>query len=255
MKLEEKVALITGSGSGFGRAGAVLFAQEGAKLVVTDINDEGGQETVRLIRDAGGEATYVHVDAGVVADLERMVRVTVETYGKLDIFWHNAGIPGPGHIERTSEEDFDRALAVHLKGGFFGAKYAIPELRKQGGAILFTSSVAGVRASFLSLSYSMAKAGLIILTKGLARQLAEDNIRVNCICPGPARTPGWPAFLSRDPDLASPEEIEKKAIQAIPMGRLALPEDIARAALFLVSEEASFITGESLDVDGGYLAT
>ena len=250
--LDGKVALITGAASGMGRAGALLFAQEGANVAVVDINDKMGEETVKQIRGTGGEACYINSDVSVVAELEKMVQQTAKSFGRLDIFWHNAGDAGPGVIERTTEEAFDRALALHIKGGFFGAKYAIPEIKRAGGgAVLFTGSVSGLRASRGSPTYSVAKAGLVMLTKCLALYFAMDKIRVNCICPGVVQTPLWPSFISRDPDLVVPEVLERTALQMTPMGRFAMPEEIAQAALFLVSDAASYITGAIVPVDGG----
>ena len=256
MKLQGKVALITGAGSGFGRAGSILFAKEGAKVVVVDINDEGGRETVRLIKEGGGEASYVHADVGIVADLEKMIKAAVETYGKLNIFWHNAGNAGPGRIDRTTEEAFDRTLDIHVKGGFFGSKFAIPEIKKAGGgSILFTTSGSAYRPSPGSPTYSIAKAGLSILTRCLAVQLGKDNIRVNCIAPASNKTGLFEAFLSRDPDLIEPKFLEKRLLDLTPMGRHGELDETARAALYLVSDDASYVTGIVLPVDGGMLAT
>ncbi len=256
MKLKGKVALITGSGSGMGRAAAVLFAKEGAKMMVSDVNDKGGQETVEMIRKAGGEASYVHADTAVVADLENMVKATVRTYGKLNIFWHNAGVAGPGRIDRVTEAAYDRTMDIHCKGGFFGSKFAIPEIQKagEGGSILFTSSVSGVKPSPASPVYSMSKATLVILTRCLAVYLGKDNIRVNCICPGPVETPLYPDFVGRDPDLIKPEELQKMMLGNTVFGRFARPEEIAQVALFLVSDDASYVTGVIMPVDAGMTA-
>lgn len=250
--LDGKVAIITGSGSGVGKAGALLFAQEGAKIVVVDINDKNGEEVVKEIRDGGGEAIFLHIDVGVETELRRMAEETIKAFGKVDIYWHNAGIAGPGIIERTTEEDFDRLIAIHVKGGFFGAKYLIPEMKKiGGGTILFTSSLSGSKPSAGSPSYSIAKAGLQILAQCIALAYAKNNIRANVISPGAAETPLWPAFISRDPDIIPPAEMEKRALSKILIGRLIKPEEIAQAALFLCSNEAFVITGVILPVDGG----
>ena len=183
-----------------------------------------------------------------------MVEEAVKAFGKVDIFWHNAGIAGPGAIEQTTEEDFDRQLAIHVKGGFFGAKHALPEMRKAGGGtIVFTSSASGLKPSPASPSYSIAKAGLQILAQCIALANGRHNIRANAICPGPVQTPLWPAFVSRNPDVISPAELEKAFLSKVPMGRMIQPEEIARAALFLCSEEAAAITGVLLPVDGGFV--
>jgi len=175
----------------------------------------------------------------------------VETYGKLNIFWHNAGNAGPGRIDRTTEEAFDRTLAIHVKGGFFGSKFAIPEIKKSGGgSILFTTSGSGYRPSPGSPTYSIAKAGLSILTRCLAVQLGKENIRVNCM-PQLQIRQGFPAaFMSRDPDLIDPKLMEKKVLEMTPMGRSGELEETAKAALYLVSDDASYVTGIVLPVDG-----
>jgi len=193
---------------------------------------------------------------GVVADLEKMIKAAVGTYGKLNIFWHNAGNAGPGRIERTTEEAFDRTLDIHVKGGFFGSKFAIPEIKKAGGgSILFTTSGSAYRPSPGSPTYSIAKAGLSILTRCLAVQLGKDNIRVNCIAPASNKTGLFEAFLSRDPDLIEPKFLEKRLLDLTPMGRHGELDETARAALYLVSDDASYVTGIVLPVDGGMLAT
>jgi len=239
-----------------GRASALLFAREGAKVSVVDINDTLGEEVVRQIRAEGGQAIYLHADVSKVAETERMVRETVQAFGRLDVFWHNAGNAGPGSIERTSEEEFDFTMALHVKGGFFGAKFALPELKKAGGgAILFTSSLAGLKASRSSPVYSLAKSSLVMLTKCLALHYSKDNIRVNCICPGAVETPLWPSFVGRDSDLHDPAEVTKMYKQKTPMGRFAEPEEIAQMALFLASDAASYVTGAVIPVDGGLAVT
>lgn len=251
-RLDGKVAIITGSASGMGKAGALLFAREGAKLVVVDIDDKNGKEVVKAIKNGGGEAIFLHVDVGVEAELKRMVEETIKAFGKVDVYWHNAGTAGPGIIERTTEEDFDRLIAIHVKGGFFGAKYVIPEMKKiGGGAILFTSSLSGLKPSAGSPSYSIAKAGLQILAQCIALTHAKNKIRANAICPGAVETPLWPAFTNRDPDIIPPDELERRMLARMPMGRMIKPAEIAQAALFLCSDEAAVVTGVSLPVDGG----
>ncbi len=254
--LKGKVALITGAASGMGRAAAVLFAAEGAQVAVVDINDKLGAEVVSEIQQKGGQATYIHADVSKVPELERMVQETVKTFGKLNIFWHNAGNAGPGSIERTSEEDYDFTMALHVKGGFFGAKYALEEIRKTGsGAVLFTSSLAGLKASRSSPVYSLAKSSLVMLTKCLALHYSKYNIRVNCICPGAVETPLWPSFVGRDSDIHNAEQVTKMYKERTPMGRFAEPEEIARAALFLASDAASYVSGTIMSVDGGLAVT
>ncbi|MDO8777890.1 MAG: SDR family oxidoreductase [Burkholderiaceae bacterium] len=255
-RVQGKVAVITGSGSGMGRAAALLFASEGAKLVVVDIHEANGQAVVDEIKKGGGDAIFVRVDTGKEADLKRMVDEAVKAYARVDIFWHNAGIAGPGSIEQTTEEEFDRQIAIHVKGGFFGAKHVLPVMRKGGGGvILFTSSASGVKASPASPSYSIAKAGLQILAQCIALANGRYNIRANAICPGPVQTPLWPSFVGRNPEVISPADLEKAFLVKVPMGRMMQPEEIARAGLFLCSDDASAITGVLLPVDGGFLVT
>jgi len=255
--LEGKVAVITGSTSGIGRAGAILLAKEGAKVVVSGRNQERGQEVVETIKKQGGQASFVAADMLVVADIERLVKEAVAAYGRLDIFWHNAGIVGPDSIKDITEETYDKMMAVHLKAAVFGAKLAAAEMSQSGGgAILFTSSVAGLKQSGFSMSYSLAKSGLVMLTRKLAVDLAKDKIRVNCLCPGRVQT-GMRPDISRERAKAlgiSAGEWERKDKQRIPMGRFVTEEEVAEAALFLVSGKASAITGVALPVDGGFLA-
>lgn len=256
MKLEGKVALITGSATGIGRATAIRFAKEGAKIVIADIKEKESNETVKMIKQVGGESIFTSVNVANVAEIEKMIKTSVETYGRLDIFYHNAGIAGPGSIELTSEKDYDLVMAINLKAGFFGAKYAIPEMKKVGGGcMLFTSSATGLHPSLSgSVAYPLTKSGLIMLTKSLALNLAKDNIRVNCICPGPIVTTAlWSDVLTRTPGMTA-EDTKRVVEQSVPLKRSGTPEEIAEAALFLVSPEASYITGIALSVDGGQAA-
>lgn len=255
--LEGRVAVITGSASGIGRMGAIVFAQEGAKVIIADINRQRGQEVVSIIREQGNEASFIPADMLVVADIERLIREAVDTYGRLDIFWHNAGIIGPDRIEDITEEIYDNMMTVHLKAGVFGVKFAVPEMRKVGGGcILFTSSVGGLKQSSYSLTYSLAKTGLVMLTKKLAVDLAKDTIRVNCICPGRVETQMRVSIAEQRARAMGidPEEWAKRDKQRIPMGRYITEKEVADGALFLVSDRASAITGVALPIDGGFLA-
>jgi NAD(P)-dependent dehydrogenase (short-subunit alcohol dehydrogenase family) len=255
--LQGKVAIITGSTSGIGRAGAIAFAQEGASVVISGRNKERGGEVVETIKEQGGRAHFVAADMLVTADIEQLVKAAVDIYGRLDIFWHNAGIVGPDDVETFSQESYENVMAVHLKAAVFGVKFALPRIRKAGGgAILFTSSVAGLKQSGYSLSYSLAKSGLVMLTRKLAVDLAKDNIRVNCLCPGRVQT-GMRPDISQERARAlgiTPEEWEKRDKKRIPLGRFITEQEVADAALFLVSDKASGITGVALPVDGGFLA-
>jgi NAD(P)-dependent dehydrogenase (short-subunit alcohol dehydrogenase family) len=258
-RLDGKVALLTGAGSGFGRAGAMTFVREGASVAVADINVASGEATVRTIQEQGGQAVFIRADVSRVSDVETMVRTAARAFGRLDIFWHNAGNVGPGGIEQTSEEDYDLTMAIHVKGGFFGAKFAVAEMKKVGGGvILFTSSLAGIKTSRASTTYGIAKAALISLTKNLTISFAPYQVRVNAICPGAAETGLWPAFTNRGSDVFDPKKTEavgQMYREKTPLGRLTDPQDVANAALFLCSDMGSYVTGEIMSVDGGLSVT
>jgi NAD(P)-dependent dehydrogenase (short-subunit alcohol dehydrogenase family) len=256
MRLKEKIAIITAAGSGVGRAGALLFAREGAKVVVADINPDSGNETVKMVKGARGEACFVQTDVGKVEDVRNLVEAAVSTYGKLNILWNHAGIPGPGSLETTEEAEFDRTMAINVKGGFFAAKFAVPHMIKAGsGSILFTASISALRASPTSPTYSLSKGALVPLTMSLAASLGPFNIRTNCICPGPIHTPMLEGFLNRggntDPEFMA--NVTRMVEQRSPLGRLAKVEDVAYAALYLASDEASYVNGTILPVDGGMI--
>jgi NAD(P)-dependent dehydrogenase (short-subunit alcohol dehydrogenase family) len=255
--LQGKVAVITGSTAGIGRAGAIGFAQEGAKVVVSGRNRQKGQEVVTTIKEEGGEASFIAADMMVVADIERLIKMAVDTYGRLDIFWHNAGMVGPDNIEDITEETYDKMMTVHLKAAVFGTKFAVPEIRRTGGgSILFTGSVAGLKQSSYSLTYSLAKTGLVMLTKKLAVDLAKENIRVNCICPGRVQTEMRVSIAEQRARAMGidAEEWVRRDKQRIPMGKYITEKEVVDGALFLVSERASSITGVALPIDGGFLA-
>jgi NAD(P)-dependent dehydrogenase (short-subunit alcohol dehydrogenase family) len=256
MRLKDKVAIITAGGSGVGRAGTVIFAREGAKVVVADIDPEGGKESVGIVKDAGGEAFFVQTDVTRVEQVKNMVETAAKVYGKLDILWNHAGIPGPGSLESTEEEEFDRTLSLNVKGGFFATKYAVPHMIKTGGgSILFTASISALRASPTSPTYALSKGALVPLTMSLAASLGPHKIRTNCICPGPIHTPMLEGFLNRggvtDPEFM--ENVIKMAEQKCPLGRLTYAEDVAYAALYLASDEAAYVNGVIFPVDGGMI--
>jgi len=257
LSLQGKVAIITGSTAGIGKAGAIGFAREGAKVVVSGRNRQRGEAVVEAIKKQGGEASFIPADMLVVAEIKRLVEKAVNSYGRLDIFWHNAGIVGPDNVEDITEEVYDNTLAVNLKAAVFGVKFAVPQLRKSGGgSILFTSSVAGFKQSNYSMTYCLAKSGLVMLTRKLAVDLAGDNIRVNSVCPGRVETEKRVAMAGEKAKKLgiSPEEWVKKDIQRIPLGRYVTEGEVVNAALFLVSDKATSITGVSLPIDGGFLA-
>jgi len=246
MRLSGKVAVITGSGSGMGQASALLFAEEGAKIVVADIDRKAAQQTVELIKEKGGDAVSIETDVSKASDVARMIRTAVDTYGRLDILYNNAGHPMlPTPAEDVEEELWDKIMAVNVKAIFLGFKYAVPVMKQQGqGVIINTASVSGVRPRPGQSPYSTSKAAAIFLTKALAIEAAPHQIRVNCINPTATETPMLPK-------LGATEEAKKAIVSTIPMGRMAQPKDIAYAALHLASDEASLVTGIGLDVDGG----
>jgi NAD(P)-dependent dehydrogenase (short-subunit alcohol dehydrogenase family) len=247
-RLKNRVALITGGASGIGRATCLLFAREGAKVMVADYAAEGGNETVRQIKAAGGDAAFVRADVAQSVDVQNMIATTVKTYGRVDILFNNAGIEGPSaKLANYKEEDWDRVIAIDLTAVYLGMKYVIPEMIKQGGGVIIsTASVAGLVGFPGSGAYAAAKAGVINLTRMAALEYAEKNIRVNCICPGIIDTPMVDRVVGGRP--------KERVVKAEPIGRLGKPEDIANAALFLASDESSFATGAPFVIDGGYVA-
>jgi len=253
-RLDGKVALITAAGSGMGRASALLFAKEGAKVVVDDIDLEKGQAVVELIKQSHGEAIFVRGDVTKIDDMKMMVNATLDRFGRIDILFNHAGGPGPFKLEEVTERDWQRCIDLNTKGAFFLTKFAVPEIRKAGGgSILFTSSIAGLVGAPNSPLYCLVKGGIVNMTRSLALLLAPDNIRVNCICPGGVLTPMSEAFL---PPVTQEEKQVMMAQweKSLPLGRWGKPEEVAQAALFLVSNESSFVTGVALPVDAGYTA-
>lgn len=252
MKLAGKVAIVTGAGAGIGRATALLFAREGARVVVADHNANSGAETVALIRQGGGEAIFVQADVSVAADAEKMISTTLEAFGRLDILVNNAGIYAKGDTASTTEADWDRILDVNLKGAFLCSKYAIPAMKKTGGGVIVNvASEAGLVAIKNQVAYNVSKAGVIALTKSTAVDFAADHIRVNCICPGTTETPLVQAALAKEAD---PARTRRALEESRPLNRLGRPEEIAAGILYLASDELGYATGAILSVDGGYTA-
>ncbi len=249
MRLKDKVTLITGGGSGIGRASALLFAQEGAKIVIADVDERGGRETAGAIEEKGGSALFVFADVSKAEGAEKMVATCVDRHRRLDILFANAGIGGPFiSIEETEESFYDRLMAVNAKGVFLCSKAAVPVMKKQGGGVIIvTASIAGVRPRPGQVVYSTSKAAAIMLTKSLAIELAPFHIRVNCINPVVTDT----AFLVKNIEPEKLEDAKKGMVSTIPLGRMGKPEDMANAALYLASDESSLVTGVCLDVDGG----
>lgn len=253
MRLQDKVAIITGAGSGLGRAAALLFAQEGAKIVAADIMEEQGAETVRQIEASGGDAIFVRVDVTKAADIENMVKAAVERHGRLNILFNNVGIPGAGGpLAVITEEQWNQLIAVNLTSVFLGAKHAVPAMVKSGGgSIINTSSVGGVKVTRYAGPYCTTKAAVIALTKAIAADYATKNIRANCLLPGSMETNFFAAMAQGD--VKQQEAMRELLVKTIPIGRIGQPEEVARMALFLASDEASFVTGAAFSVDGGYL--
>jgi NAD(P)-dependent dehydrogenase (short-subunit alcohol dehydrogenase family) len=248
-RLAGKVALISGGARGQGAAEAKLFTQEGAKVVFGDILDEQGKRVEEEIHAQGGDAIYVHLDVTRAQDWQRAVQTAESQYGKLDILVNNAGIAIRGTIEETSEEDWDRLMAINMKGVFLGTKYAIPAMRRAGGgSIINISSGAGIApAPGTSAAYAATKGGVRLFSKATAVQHAKDNIRCNSVHPGPIDTP-----MVREPqtDPARLAELTGR----VPLGRLGTSEEIAYGVLYLASDEASYVTGSELVIDGGRTA-
>ena len=246
-KLAGKVALITGAGSGIGRATALLFAKEGARIVVDDIVPQGGNETVRMIKEAAGQAVFVEADVSKSPDVQKMVRLALATYGQLDILFNNAGVMGKYIMTADTPEDvWDNIIATNLRGVFLGSKYAIPIMLSQGGGIIVnTASSAGMIGLPGLPAYCTSKAGVIHLTKTMALEYADKNIRINCICPGGITTPLSAGFDSNNPPPFK---------QAQAMRRFGQPEEVAKVALYLACDDSSFVTGTSIVIDGGWTA-
>ncbi len=249
-RLDGKVALVTGGSSGIGQATAQIFAREGAKVVVADVLVEGGEETVRLIKAAGGDAIFVKTDVSRPAEVEAMVKRAVDTYGRLDCAFNNAGIEGA--LQPTSEYDeamWDRVISINLKGVWLCMKYEIPQMLKQGsGAIVNTASAAGLVGVQGLSAYTAAKHGVNGLTKTAALEYAKSGIRINSVCPGGVDTPMVRRVFGNNPQFA------EAAAAVEPVGRLAQPAEIGEAVVWLCSEAASFVTGLPMAVDGGMVA-
>src|SRR6266704_3001572 len=248
-RLTGKVALISGGARGQGAVEAKMFTQEGARVVFGDILDEEGRQVEAAIRAQGGEATYVHLNVTREEDWQQAVQTAEATYGKLDILVNNAGIAIRGSIEETSEDDWDRIMAINMKGVFLGTKYAIPAMRRAGGgSIINISSGDGIApAPDTSAAYAATKGGVRLFTKATAVQHAKDNIRCNSVHPGPIAT-------DMIKDVLENRALWEQRLRRLPMGRAGTPEDVAYGVLYLASDEASYVTGSELVIDGGTTA-
>jgi NAD(P)-dependent dehydrogenase (short-subunit alcohol dehydrogenase family) len=249
MKLVNKIALITGAGSGMGRAASLLFAKEGARIACADIDEKGAAETARMIEADGGKAFAVRADVSKSADAEAMVAATLEKFGPPNVVYNNAGIEGVSDfLALMKEEDFDRVIAINLRGVFLGMKYSLPHMVKNGGgSIINTASIAGLVGLKSAAAYCAAKAGVIALTRVAALEYGRYNIRVNAICPGAIDTPMVRRVGGGEAPGPAMERISS-------LNRVGQPEEIAKMALFLASDDSSFATGAPFIVDGGWTA-
>lgn len=251
MRLKDKIALITGAASGIGRESSLLFAKEGAKVVVVDVNENGGRETVGLITASGGEAASIHADVAKATDCEAMVAFAEGEFGRLDVLFNNAGIMDGRDDDavNTSEEVWQQTIDINLKGVFLGCKYGIPALRRAGGgSIINTASfVALLGAATPQIAYTASKGGVLAMSRELAVVHARENIRVNALCPGPLQTKLLMDYLDT-------EEKKQRRLVHIPAGRFGLAREMAQAALYLASDESSYVTGTEFSVDGGVTA-
>lgn len=250
-KLDGKVALVTGGGSGIGRASALAFARQGARVVISDINVDGGQATVDAIESAGGQATFVRVDVSQTSDVEAMIKKTIEVYGQLDCAFNNAGVEGAVGVSISDypEDNWDQVIDINLKGVWLCMKYELSHmLRQGGGSIVNTASVAGLVGGTFGAAYYASKHGVVGLTKAAAIEYGKSNIRVNAVCPGVIRTEMAERILKDN------QAVEGAISAQHPLGRLGAPAEVADAVVWLSSDGASFITGQAIAVDGGYVA-
>jgi NAD(P)-dependent dehydrogenase (short-subunit alcohol dehydrogenase family) len=259
MRLKNKIGIVTAAGSGMGRAGAIRFAQEGASVAVVDLNKEATDAVVNQITNAGGKAIALSGDLTSEHFARDIVRQTVRAFGGLDFVWNHVGSPGPASVEGLDWKEYDFTMNLNVRSVLITTEEALPELRARGGgAILFTASTSGLVGSQFSPVYNVAKFGIVGMVRGLAKRYAKEKIRINAVCPGPTDTPMLRVFVARPdsqlPPGETPETLVQKRGGQVPIGRPAQPEEIANAALFLISDEASYITGVALPVDGGATA-
>jgi NAD(P)-dependent dehydrogenase (short-subunit alcohol dehydrogenase family) len=252
MKLQGKVALITGGNSGIGSATADLFAREGAAVVLTGRNRERGEQVAQAINDAGGEAMFIRCDVRVADECRRAVERTLERFGQIDVLFNNAGVYYPKTVPECTEEEWDETIDSSLKGAFLMSKYALPSMIERGsGSIIHNSSGWGILGGDRAAAYCAAKGGLVVMAKAMAIDHGPDGIRVNCVCPGDTETP----MAADDADKRGMKYEDYVAGGSDrPLGRMGTADEIARAVLFLASDDSSFVTGEALVVDGGGVA-
>lgn len=250
MQLKDKVAIITGAGAGIGRACCLLFAAEGAKVVAVDLDPAALSSVAEDVRRTGVTVLTVQADVSFAADVERIVSVASENVSAIHILFNNAGIVPHGKIHETTEADWDRTMAVNVKSMYLMSRAVVPIFLKHGGGVILnTSSATALRSVVDRAAYSASKGAVIALTKSMAIDYVRDGIRVNCLCPGTIDTPSLQRRLAA---FADPEEARKQFVARQPMGRLGTAEEVAKAALFLVSEDAKFVTGAVFSIDGGF---
>jgi 3-oxoacyl-[acyl-carrier protein] reductase len=252
-RLQDLVAVITGAGSGIGRASALEFAREGACVIVADLNPASAQATTEQIQASGGQAAPVAVDVTNQDDVGHMIATAIDSFGRLDVLFNNAGLPQTfTPFEQSTDDLYNRIFDVNVKGVFYGCRAVIPHMKAHGGGVILnTASTAGIRPRPGLAVYNASKAAVITLTKTLAVELAPHKIRVVSICPVATDTPMLSGFMGMDRDTSEAEALKQRFIDTIPWGRLNRPEDIAHAAVFLASSDAEMVTGTAFEVDGG----
>jgi meso-butanediol dehydrogenase / (S,S)-butanediol dehydrogenase / diacetyl reductase len=249
MRFADKVVLITGSGAGIGRAAALAYVREGAKVVVNSHSRESGAQTLALVRDAGGAGLFIQGDVSIDEDACRLVDGTVDAFGAIDILVNNAGIVLPGRIDTIDEDDWERTFAVNVKGPYLVSRRALKYMREKGGGVIVNvASVAAQKGVFDRAAYSASKGALLSLTRAMAKDHLAENIRVNCVCPGTTLTPSLEARLQA---FADPEKARAEFVARQPMGRFGTDQEIAAAILYASCDEAAFMTGEAISINGG----
>jgi NAD(P)-dependent dehydrogenase (short-subunit alcohol dehydrogenase family) len=252
VKLKDRVAVVTGAASGIGRASAIAFAREGARVVVADRNEKAGEETASAIEAEGHRAVFARVDVAREAEIARVIEEVAARWDRIDILFNNAGVLLVKPVEQISEEEWDRVMAINVKAAFFTTKHVVPHMRRAGkGSILNTGSIASFTGQLGTPAYSASKGAIALLTKSLALDLGRDNIRVNCICPGITDTPMLREHLGHGTE---GENRIRARLARVPTGKILSPEDVARAAVYLVSDESEGITGILHVIDGGLIA-